>query len=161
MKAIDKFLDHTTMYRLLLYYLAALLGAAMLLGAFGWLPFSPMAIAAGTGYLLLVCWITNRVFAYVFETPHNPESSLITALILALIITPPASAQSFVFLSAAAGLAIASKYILAIRRQHIFNPAAVAVVLTAFGAHQSASWWVGNAQLLPIVLIGGVLLARK
>lgn len=161
MKAIDKFLDHTTMYRLLLYYLGTLLGAAMLLGALGRMPYSPVAIAESVAYLLLVCWITNRVFARVFEAPHNPESSLITALILALIITPPASVQSFIFLSAAAGLAISSKYILAIRRQHIFNPAAVAVVLTAFGAHQSASWWVGNAQLLPVVLIGGWLLTRK
>ncbi|HUY85035.1 MAG TPA: RnfABCDGE type electron transport complex subunit D [Candidatus Dormibacteraeota bacterium] len=161
MKFIDKFLDHTTMYRLLLYYLAVILGAAMLLGALGYLPFSPVAIAVSTSYLLLVCWITNRVFAYVWQAPHNPESSLITALILALIITPPASVQSFVFLSAAAGLAISSKYILAIRRQHIFNPAAVAVALTALGAHQSASWWVGNARLLPFVLLGGLLLTRK
>lgn len=161
MKIIDKFLDHITMYRLLIYYLVAILGAAMLLGAFGYLPFSPIAIAVGTGYLLLACWIINRVFAHVFDAPHNPESSLITALILALIITPPASAQSFVFLSAAAGLAIASKYILAIRGQHIFNPAAAAVVLTAFGAHQSASWWVGNVRLLPVVVLGGLLLTRK
>lgn len=161
MRLVDRFLDHITMYRLMLYYLGALLAAAMLLGAFGYLPFSPMAIAAETGYLLLACWITNRVFAYVWQAPHNPESSLITALILTLIITPPASVQSFVFLSAAAGLAIASKYILAIRRQNIFNPAAVAVALTAFGAHQSASWWVGNAWLLPLVLAGGLLVTRK
>lgn len=161
MKPIDDFLNRITMYRLLIYYLAVVLGAAMLLGAFGYLPYSPMAIAAGTGYLLLACWIINRVFAQVFEAPHNPESSLITALILALIITPPVSIRSFEFLSAAAGLAMASKYILAVHRQHIFNPAAAAVVLTAFGAHQAASWWVGNAWLLPIVLVGGVLLARK
>ena len=161
MKLIDKFLDNITMYRLLLYYLLVLIGAAMLLGAFGYLPYSPMAISLGTGYLLVACWITNRVFAYVFEAPHNPESSLITALILALIITPPASMQSFIFLSAAAGLAISSKYILSIRKQHIFNPAAIAVTLTAWGAGQSASWWVGNARLLPLVIIGGLLLVRK
>lgn len=161
MRFTDRFLDHITMYRLMIYYLGALLGAAMLLGSFGYPPYSPIAIAAGTGYLLLACWLINRVFAYVFEAPHNPESSLITALILALIITPPASVHSFEFLSAAAGLAIASKYLLAIRSQHVFNPAAAAVVLTAFGAHQSASWWVGNAKLLPLVLIGGILLARK
>lgn len=161
MKILDNFLDRITMYRLLIYYLAAIIAAAMLFGALGYMPFSPVAIAAESGYLLLACWIINRVFAYVFEAPHNPESSLITALILALIITPPASVRSFMFLSAAAGLAIASKYILAVRHQHIFNPAAAAVVLTAFGAKQSASWWVGDAWLLPVVLIGGILLTRK
>lgn len=161
MKTLDYFLDRITMYRLLLYYLAVLLGAAMLLGAVGRMPYSPVAIAVSTGYLLLACWITNRIFAYGFDAPHNPESSLITALILALIITPPAGPQGFVLLSAAAGLAISSKYILAIRRQHIFNPAAVGVALTALGAHQSASWWVGNVRLAPLVVIGGMLLARK
>jgi ferredoxin-NADP reductase/Na+-translocating ferredoxin:NAD+ oxidoreductase RnfD subunit len=161
MKIIDDFIDRITMYRLLLYYLGVLLGVAMLLGALGRMPYSPMAIAESTAYLLLVCWFTNRVFAYVFEAPANPESSLITALILALIITPPASMQGYLFLSAAAGLAIASKYVLAIRRQHLFNPAAVAVALTALGPRQTASWWVGTAQLAPLVIVGGLLLVRK
>jgi len=161
MDRLDRLLDHITMYRLLLYFLLVLVGSAMLLGALGRLPYSPMAIAAEAGYLVVACWLINRVFAHVYQAPHNPESSLLTALILALIITPPASLQSFVFLSAAAGLAMASKYILAIRRQHIFNPAAIAVVLTSLGAGQSASWWVGTSQLAPIVIIGGILIARK
>jgi glycine betaine catabolism B len=161
MDLLDRLLDHITMYRLLLYYLLVLVGTAMLLGALGHLPYSPEAIAAETGYLLLACWLINRFFAHVYEAPHNPESSLLTALILALIITPPASLESFIFLSAAAGLAIASKYILAIRRQHLFNPAAVAVVLTSLGAGQSASWWVGNIWLAPIVVLGGILVVRK
>lgn len=163
MHYLDYFLDRITMYRLLLYYLLALVAGAMLLGGLGYLPYGPLAIAISTVYLLILCWLANRVFAYVFEAPHNPESSLITALILALIIAPPAlgNVQNFVFLSAAGGLAIASKYLLAIRGQHIFNPAAVAVVLTAFGGHQSANWWVGNAPLLPVVIVGGLLLTRK
>ncbi len=161
MNLIDNLLDRITMYRLLLYYLLVLLGAAMVLGKLGYLGYGAKSIAESTVYLLLVCWVTNRVFAYVFEAPANPESPLITALILALIITPPASIQDFVFLSAAGGLAIASKYILVIRQQHIFNPAAIAVTLTAFGAGQSASWWVGNTKLLPLVIIGGLLLVRK
>lgn len=161
MDLLDRWLDSITMYRLLLYYLLVLIGAAMLFGALGYLPYSPFEITAGTAYLLLVCWITNRVFSYGFEAPANPESSLLTALILALIISPPVSMQSYIFLGAAAGLSISSKYILAIRKQHIFNPAAIAVVLTAWGAHQSANWWVGNVHLAPIVVIGGLLIARK
>jgi ferredoxin-NADP reductase/Na+-translocating ferredoxin:NAD+ oxidoreductase RnfD subunit len=161
MRLIDHFLDRITMYRLLLYYLLVLLGAAMLLGHLGYLSYSPLAIAGDAIYLTLICWLANRVFAYVWEVPHNPESSLITALILALIITPHTGVQNLLFLSAAGGLAIASKYILAIRGQHVFNPAAVAVALTAFGGSQSASWWVGNAPLMPLVVVGGLLLVRK
>jgi ferredoxin-NADP reductase/Na+-translocating ferredoxin:NAD+ oxidoreductase RnfD subunit len=161
MKYIDYFLDRITMYRLLLYYLLVLLGAAMVLAALGYLPYSPLVIAGDAAYLTLFCWLANKVFARIFEVPANPESPLITALILALIISPHASGQYFIFLNAAAGLAIASKYILAIRGQHIFNPAAVAVALTALGGGQAASWWVGNAPLMPVVVVGGILLARK
>ncbi len=149
------------MYRLLLYFLLTLVGIAMLFGAVGILSYSPIAIALSTAYVTFVCWVVNRLFAYVLRVPANPESSLITGLILALIITPLASGQNIVFLSAAGGLAIASKYLLTIHGKHIFNPAAIAIVLTSLGAGDSASWWIGSAQLAPFVLIGGLLLARK
>jgi ferredoxin-NADP reductase len=56
---------------------------------------------------------------------------------------------------------MASKYMLAIGRKHVFNPAAIAVVLTGLGAGQTASWWVGTASMLPFVLFGGLLMMRK
>lgn len=158
---IDRLIDKITMYRLLVYYLLALIGAAMAFAAFGKMPFPPLAIAESAAYLSLVCYVANKIFGYVWEAPTNPESCLITALILALIISPPASQQDYLFLTAAGGLAIATKYMLAIKKAHVFNPAAIAVVLTAFGAHQAASWWVDNTKLLPFVLIGGVLIVNK
>jgi len=160
-KLIDSTLDKITMYRLVLYYLLGLLGAAMGLSALGYLSYNPLTIAFSASYLSLICWITNEVFGRVYKAPTNFESSIITALILALIITPLGPAQNLIFLTAAAGLAISSKYILAIRGKHIFNPAAIAVVLTSFGAVESPSWWVGSIKLLPFVVLGGVLLTRK
>lgn len=161
MKLIDDFLDKITMYKLLLYYLLVLIGAAMGLSAIGQLSYNPLAIAFSAVYLSFICWSTNEVFGRVYKVPTNFESSLITALILALIITPLGPAQNIIFLTAAGGLAIASKYILAIGGKHFFNPAAIAVVLTSLGATQSPSWWIGNIKLMPIVLLGGVLLLRK
>lgn len=161
MKLIDTLLDKITMYQLLLYYLLTLIGTAMVLSAFGILSYNPIAIALSTGYVTFVCWAVNRVFAYLFRVPVNPESALLTGLILSLIITPLASGQNIIFLSAAGGLAIASKYLLTIRHKHIFNPVAIALVLTSLGAGDSASWWVGSVQLAPFVLVGGVILARK
>lgn len=161
MKFIDAWLDRITMYKLALYYLIMLLGAAVGLSVLGHLSYNPLAIIFSTIYLSIVCYITNLVFSKVYEAPASSESSIITALILALIITPTFSQQNIIFFTAAAGLAIASKYILTINKKHIFNPAAVAVVLTSIGGMQSASWWVGLSQLLPFVLIGGVLLVRK
>jgi ferredoxin-NADP reductase/Na+-translocating ferredoxin:NAD+ oxidoreductase RnfD subunit len=160
-KAIDDFLNKTTMYRLLIYYLGGLLAVAFVVGLFGNLGFSPMALLVSTAVLLAACWFSNRVFAFVFQAPVNHESSLITALILALLITPKFGLYDMTFLVAASGLAMASKYILTINDVHIFNPAALAVAITAFGPRQNASWWIGTAVMLPFVLIGGVLVVRK
>lgn len=160
---VDDLLDRITMYKLLLYYLIILVLAAMGLSAWGTLHFGVVAIAVSTVILVVACYIVNKVFAAIFQAPTNAESVHITALILALIIAPMTSYTlvNVGFLLAASGLAMASKYILTINKKHIFNPAAIAVALTALGPRQSASWWVGTTAMLPFVLIGGILLVRK
>jgi len=161
---IDNFLNKITMYRLVLYYLAVLLIAATIFGFFGILHYSPLAIIFSTLVLVLVSWVTNELFARVFGAQPNVESVYITALILALIIDPaaPTDAAKIAFLAWAAVWAMASKYILAAYKKHIFNPAAFAVALTAFTIGQSASWWAGgNLPMAAFVIIGGILVTRK
>ncbi|MEO8398022.1 MAG: RnfABCDGE type electron transport complex subunit D, partial [Chloroflexota bacterium] len=65
------------------------------------------------------------------------------------------------FIGWAGVLAMASKYIVAIQRKHIFNPVAFAVALTAITINGTASWWIGNAAMLPFVLVSGLLIVRK
>lgn len=152
------------MYKLLQYYLIALVLIAMGLSVDNVLHFSAALIAVSALLALFTCWFVNKVFATIFDAPTNVESVYITALILALIIPPTSNgnmAEHLTFILAASGLAMASKYILTIHRKHIFNPAAIAVVLTALGPRQSANWWIGTSVMLPYVLIGGILLVRK
>lgn len=163
---IDRLLNKITMYRLVLYFLIVLIVVAIIFGTIGWLPYSPTSIIFSTLIILIACWITNTVIANAFKAQANIESVYITSLILALIITPatfaPFSWSGFFFLIWASIFAMASKYILAIGKKHIFNPAAIAVVLTAFIFGQYASWWVGgNLPLLGFVLVGGLLITRK
>jgi ferredoxin-NADP reductase/Na+-transporting NADH:ubiquinone oxidoreductase subunit NqrB len=162
---IDNFLNRITMYRLVLCYLIFLVVVAVALSLFGLLPFQPVDLLVSLSVLVLVCRIANGIFAKVFRVPANTESVYITAFILALIITPRSpsrffSAGSAVFLWAGVW-SMASKYLLAIRRKHIFNPAALAVAVAAFTLNQAASWWVGTLAMMPFVLLGGVLVARK
>lgn len=161
LNVIDAFLNKITMYRLVLYYLLVLLGAAVFFAFLHILPYNPLAIIFSATVLLAVCWVTNRIFSTVFGAPVNFESNYITALILALIITPAFSFHGLIFLVWAGILAMASKYILAIRKKHIFNPAAIAVVLTAFAINQSATWWIGSLVMLPLVFLGGLLIIKK
>jgi len=161
MNYIDSLLDRITTYRLLFYYLIALVAAAMLLGSLGLLSYSPISIFLMTSYTVFVCWIINLCFAAYFQVPHNPESSLITGLILSLLISPIFKMDTLIFLTAASGLAIASKYLITFRSTHLFNPVAIAIVLTSLGAGDSANWWVGSVQLVPFVILGGLLLIRR
>jgi ferredoxin-NADP reductase/Na+-transporting NADH:ubiquinone oxidoreductase subunit NqrB len=162
---IDNVLNRITMYRLVLYYLIFLVLTGAALSFFGFLPFQPFDLLVSTSVLVSVCWIANSTFAKVLNVPANTESLYITAFILALIITPQPVARPFSAGSAlllwAGVLAMASKYILAIRRKHIFNPAALAVALAALTLNQAASWWVGTVAMAPFVLVGGLLVARK
>jgi ferredoxin-NADP reductase/Na+-transporting NADH:ubiquinone oxidoreductase subunit NqrB len=161
---IDRFLNKITMYRLVLYYLLALIVVAAIFGAVGILPYSPVAIIFTTVFLVFLAWLTNGILAYLFNAQPNAESAYITALILALIITPgePNNLSFAMFLFWAIVFAMASKYILTIGKKHIFNPAAVAVVITAFAMNQSASWWIGgNLPMMAFIIIGGLLIVRK
>jgi len=152
------------MYRLVLYYLVFLLIAASIFGFFGILHYSPLAIIFSALILIFVSWVVNELFSRVFGAQPNVESVYITAFILALIIDPamPSETAKIVFLIWAAVWAMASKYIFAAYKKHIFNPAAFAVALTAFTINESASWWAGgNLPMMFFVIAGGILVARK
>lgn len=161
MKILDDFLNGITMYRLMLYVLMFMVGVAIILSFFELLPFDPFSLILSTAFLIIVCWVTNTIFAKVFKVPANFESVYITAFILTLILTPIRTFQDlFPFLGVAI-ISQASKYILAVKRKHLFNPAAFAVALSAILFQFPASWWVGTTWMTPFVLASGILIVRK
>ncbi|CAN5225818.1 hypothetical protein BH09PAT2_BH09PAT2_01280 [soil metagenome] len=149
------------MYRLVFYILIALVSISIISSFLGFISYTPLSIFASTLFILIISWAANTLFAYFFEAPTNVESVYITALILALIISPATTSSEYIFLGWAAIIAMASKFILAIGKKHIFNPAAVALVITLYVLGESASWWVGTAVLAPFVLMSGFLNIRK
>jgi len=161
MQLIDNLLNRITMYRLVLYELIAYLGIAIIFSFFGFLHLNPLSIFFSSIFLVAVCLFTNEVFARVFSVSANEESAYITALILACIFSPLRGIQDLPVLGFAGILAMASKYIFAINKKHIFNPVAIAAVLITFGLNSSASWWLGNLQMAPFVIICGYLIVRK
>lgn len=158
---IDYWLNGVTMYRLVAYYLAWLVAVAAVLSGLRVMLLDPYALLFSAGFFMALCWLSNTIFAAAFRVPVNVESAYISALILALIIAPLSGYGDLVAMGWVAVLAMASKYMLAPWGKHIFNPIAVAVVITTFAINQTASWWVGTGPMLPFVLIGGVLLVRK
>jgi ferredoxin-NADP reductase/Na+-translocating ferredoxin:NAD+ oxidoreductase RnfD subunit len=163
MNIIDRALNGITMYRLVLYYTGLLAAVACVLGLVKLVPQDPTALVFSLVLITGACWATNRLFAMLFRVPVNAESIYITALILGLILPPVTAADlpGVAGLILASVVAIASKFVLAIGRKHIFNPVAIGVAVSAL-IDQPATWWVGgNLTLLPFVLLGGLLVMRK
>ena len=140
LEKFDALLNGVTMYRATLYALMAIWIVALGESAAGVLPFGPVEMVASLAFLGAVAFLTNAVFARIFRVPSNAESVYITVLILALIISPPDAFDFAAYLPLgawAAVLAMASKYIVAFRHAHLFNPAAFAVLLTALALDQT------------------------
>lgn len=158
---LDNFLNRITTYRLMLYVLLFFVVMAAGLGFAGQLPYSGWSILLTALYFMAACWLVNIIFARTFGADVHDDSAYITGLILSLIIAPYRTSADVPLLLWAPILAMAGKYIVAIRKQHVFNPTALAVAVTALTIHQSATWWIGTSVMMPAVLIGGYLIIRK
>ena len=151
-------------YRLALYYLAAILLTALALSVVGIVRQSWINLAFSTAVALLACLSVNWAFARVFGAKSNWESVCITALIIALIVTPsaPGDLAATGFLVLVSAWAMASKYIIASGKRHLFNPAAFGAALAGIAFHRTVSWWVGdNAVLLPLIVLGGAVILTR
>ena len=161
MKIIDDLLNRVTMYRLAVYYLSALVVVAVMFSFMHVLTYDPYALLFSTAFILIVCSLTNAIFCRTFNVPTNVESSNISGLILALIISPISGYGDLWFLFWASVLSMASKYIINVRGKHLFNPVALGLTITYLTINEAASWWIGTPVMLPLVLLGGLLLTHK
>src|SRR5690242_4605917 len=85
---IDRINDRFTSYRLVLYFLIVALAWAIAGSFFDKVPYKAPEILLSAALLLGVCWAANKLISKFLDIPANKESDLITALILALILTP-------------------------------------------------------------------------
>lgn len=161
MNLIDRYLNKITMYRLVVYGLCVIAGAGLLLALLGYLSLSPADLVITLAVLLISSYLTEIIFAKIWGVPANSESWLITGLILFLILQPANDVAGFAVAALAGVIAIASKYILAVRGKHIFNPAALAASVLSLSALAATTWWVGSSSLWPVLLLVGLAVVRK
>ncbi len=159
---LDRVTGRFTMYRLMIIVLGAIAATTVILSLI------PNAIAYSTGQLLatlVVClvatYVSNRLVALVFRVKPHGESSIITALLIFFLFFPTTDSTRLLVLALICAIASASKYLLAIRGRHIFNPAAIAALLIAFAQLSAAVWWVGTPVLLAPVAIGAFVIVYR
>lgn len=161
MKIIDDFLNSITMYRLVLYSLIILFAVSLLLSFLKIIPYSPLDLIVSLGVILATCAISNYLLSSLFKAVTNNESCYVTALILFFILFPSIEVSNLITLVVVSLVAMASKYLLVINKKHIFNPAAIAAVIVGVFTGGVTTWWGGSLELLPVLLILGLLIVKK
>lgn len=154
-------LGRLSMYRLVLLSLMALAVIALVASFFELVAPGPLDLVVTLAVLAAICVAVDAVAQRLIRLPHRIESSLITAHILLFVLRPSLELADLAGIAFAAAVASLSKYLLAWRGRHIFNPAAFgAAVLTISGLGASA-WWVGTPVLAaPVAVLGLLVLWR-
>ncbi|MFP5366828.1 MAG: ferredoxin--NADP reductase [Actinomycetes bacterium] len=161
MTRLDSTLGRTTMYRLVLVLLLGLTAYAFVLSALGLLAFAPAELGATLATAVVTSWGGTRVMALTLRARPHTESSFITGLLLFFVMFPSDEAGGLAAVAVAGLLAAASKYVVAVRGRHVFNPAAfgaAAVTLLGLGA---AAWWAANPAMVPVVLACTLLILYR
>ena len=140
--------------------LTAIFGGLLLVAgtATGWsvvLPHVAAAIIGACGLELLASMALQRKASW-------PTSALLSGAIVAFILAPETPVAQTVWI---AGVATASKYLVATRRGHIFNPAALALVMSIPLFATGQSWWGAGGDMpwpfILLVLAGGVWIVDR
>lgn len=165
---LDRQLGKVTMYRLMTIVLSVLVAVYCLFTATGVIE----GLSTGDNLLclavlLVASYVANRLLGLAWRIRPHTESSVITALLLFFLFVPVPStdAGNLMWLALAAVLGNASKYVLAWRGRHVFNPAAAGAFLIVVGQELAgreervnAIWQTAATErLFPFVVAGALL----
>lgn len=156
---LDRVTGYLTMYKLVLVLLGALAVIAIVVGAFGLLPFGWLDLLTSALVAVAATVISSRLFALPFRVTPHPDSAFITGL-LTFFVLPPGLANLWV-IALAGVIASASKFVLAWRGRHVVNPVALgAFAVTAIGLTYNG-WWLATAIMLPFVGVASFLVLYR
>ncbi|WP_284979696.1 oxidoreductase [Arthrobacter sp. fls2-241-R2A-200] len=158
---LDTWLGRFTMYRLIFWVLLVLVVYSMVLNALGWLTFGLPEMAVHLLLCLGVTYVSNRLLGLVFGLRPHSESSLITGLLLYFLFWPSLATTDMAGVALACVMASVSKYALAFRGQHIFNPAAAGAFITGLTGLNIATWWAATPAMLWLLLPGVALVLHR
>ena len=160
-RTLDRLTGMIPMYKLVVVSLVALAAVALVLSLIGQLSYPPLALLASLAVAVSSAWLTGWLAAIIVRTKFHPESSIITGLLLFTIMQPTVDPLALAGIALASAIASASKYLIAVRGRHVFNPAAVGAIVVGIIGLSYPAWWIGTPFLLAIVVIGAFLVLYR
>ena len=158
---LDRVTGRFTMYRTVLILLLAITANAFVLSFVRVIFYTPLELLVSGAVAVGVSMGASTLMALAFRAKPHLESSAITGLLLFMILLPSLEADKLAFIALAAVVASVSKYLLAWRGRHIFNPAAIGAVVVTVPVLTFGVWWVGVPLLLPIVAISAFIVLYR
>ncbi len=171
LQPVSRKIDATAMYRIVTIALLFLVLCSVSLGFLGIIPYTGFEQLASLFVAVSVALILNFGFSRLLTIQVNNESALITALILFFLVLPAqlTNLSELWVIASIVFLAIASKFLMVWRKQHIFNPAAFGVVVATIiyesfpvlDVYFESSWWIGQPALfIPLLLAGAIVVFK-
>ncbi len=158
---LNAWIDRTAMYHLVLGMLGILALCSVVTAFVGLAGSTGIEQVLSLVVVILSAYLMSLVCAWSTGIAANHHSSIITGLIIFFLVMPGTTILEYAFLSATVVMAIASKYILVYRGQHMVNPAAFAVVVLALSGYGVATWWVATPWLfIPLVITGTIVVMK-
>ncbi|MBF4463397.1 MULTISPECIES: FAD-dependent oxidoreductase [unclassified Rathayibacter] len=158
---LDRALGRITTYRLVWMTLTALLLLAVVYAAAGLIFSTPYELIVSTAVAVGSTVVVSILLARLVGRRAHLESSLVTGLLIACLLFPTADPQGLAIIALVGAIAAASKFVLAWRGRHLFNPAAVAVLIIGITQLNAGVWWIASGALWPWVLLGSLLVVAR
>jgi Na+-translocating ferredoxin:NAD+ oxidoreductase RnfD subunit len=108
-------------------------------------------VAPGLASAVLVAVLIDvLVLRWVLKAWEFPSGAILTALLVAMVLTPH---EPWYVAACTSAVAIACKHIARTRSANIFNPAALALVATFYVFNTGQNWWGALPEISPYALI--------
>jgi ferredoxin-NADP reductase/Na+-transporting NADH:ubiquinone oxidoreductase subunit NqrB len=160
-KYIDRIVDSVTMYKVVVYSLLSLIIWSFVLSFLGKVSYTPISLLSSLLIISATTLLFHTFFEFTYKAPANTESSIISLLITFLIVAPPVDKKEVAWIVLTTFFIIASKYLVAYKHRHIFNPVAIGLVLVGILQFTGVTWWSSSRFFTPLLLIVGIFVIRK
>lgn len=149
------------MYRAVTLVLIVLLVSATVLSGFGMVGFSPLGILVTWALATAGTFLGSVIGAFFTKARLHLESSVITGALIASIVPPTLEVPDLIGATSAGIQGGIAKFLFAPGGRHLLNPAATGVAMASAFGLTVGFWWVATPALLPVIVLGGALIAWR
>lgn len=160
-RMLDRATGAIPMYKLVVVCLAAITALAFALSLAGQLSQGPLELLASLVVAITATGASGWLAARLARRQLHPESSIITGLLIFMIMEPSIDPLTLGGIALSGVIASASKYLIAVRGRHIFNPTATGTFIVGITGIAFPLWWIGTPYLQPVIIIGALLVLYR